>query len=185
MHRPDEKHQQEASPADLLTELLLPVYVAAWTNASARSEQLRPSVTSGDEVQTDEAHGVVDEADTEDDTFLTFCARALSILLKGWVADRRLGTGTFPHRLKWIASRGVGERRLRDTSVGRVLALRQSQGDGRDAWCYFVVSPLTNRELEWRDLGPLGAAWSATTTPVRSVVCGTPHADLVRTASDC
>jgi hypothetical protein len=185
MYRPDEKHQQEASSADLLTELLLPVYLAAWTKASAGSEQLRPSVTSGDEVETDGAHGVGDDADTGDDTFLTFCARALSIFLKGLVADRRLGTGTLPHRLRWIASRGVGERRLRDASAARVLALRQSQDNGRRAWCYIVVSPLTNCELERRHLGPLGAAWSATTTPVRSVVCGTPFAELVRTTSDC
>jgi hypothetical protein len=183
MYRPDEGYEHEASSADLLTELLLPVYLAAWAKSSARSEQLRSNVTSGDEIESEGDHGVGDEADPGDATSLT--SWALSIWLRGLVADRRFCTGTMSRRLEWIASRGVGKRRLRDASAGRVLlASRQSQDDGRCARCCAVVSSLKNSELEQRYLGSLCAAWSAATTPVRPVVCGTSFPDLVRATSD-
>jgi hypothetical protein len=81
MRRPDQNYEHEQSSSDLMTELLLPVYLAAWTRASARSEELRPSTTIGDEVDSDADHRGDDEVDPDDRAFLIFLARAVS----GWL----------------------------------------------------------------------------------------------------
>ncbi len=75
MRRPDQNNEQEASSTDLLTELLLPVYLAAWTRASIRSQQHQPSAASHDQVNADADRGVADDDDPGDGAVHIFRAR--------------------------------------------------------------------------------------------------------------
>jgi hypothetical protein len=96
MHAADQAYDRPASTG-LLTELVLPVYLAAWTRASTENDRIRPRVTARDETASDE---------DGDEGFL-----------ERPVAERR-------RRLASVAPGTVASRTVRRGSTGRCPARR-------------------------------------------------------------
>lgn len=136
MYRPDHPYDQDAS-TELLTELLLPVYLSAWTKATVKDHGLRPDTAFRDGADSDEGIVVADAPAPGGGRHRIVGAMGLA---HRWlrIVDR---ARFLRFALQSLAPRPVAERPLTHVSD-----LEPPPRNGRRDRCRATAAPLKGRE---------------------------------------